>query len=613
MMEFIYTEFAKGVRDRGHVIPYTDIQIELEAIPPQERVDIFINTLLFDRTFVEYVRNTGSVSGYLGPAYMLYFPIDVDGHEDSLYVARDIINFLEDNEVPVEYLRIFFSGNKGFHIMIPNAMIGAEPSESISAYMRNFYELLLGKELVDSSIYNHVRLFRYPNTIHSKSGLYKRELTLQQLKSLTYSEIMELAKSPYDGEIKYYRGGKINFLHQYWREAVNRSKTIVTQINISDNDAPEDAKYYCYKAIFRKGAEEGYRNETALRAAWILKKTGLPFELAVDTMKRWNTLNKPPLPDKEIETVVKHIYENDYKFGCSDRILSRYCNTECPIYAIRMRKQEEKKEVYNFHQLAISYMNFAKIWATQAIPFGHEAIDKHFRGLLPGFLVYVLARPGVGKTSFAIDLLHKLAERKIPTVFFSLEMSKAMIFERMTSRALLIPQDEMVQYALKDDFMQMIEKASECYQTVIVNEKAGVDLEYIKNYVKLVENSILGRKVRVVIIDHFTALTVDGGSPYEQASKKAIGLQRLAKELEVSFVVLTHTNRQAGRGDVEVDINMGRDSSIIEDTADLILTMWLDQDDARFVKIAKNRYGTSGLSFKTYPDFKCHVWEIKEG
>lgn len=56
---------------------------------------------------------------------------------------------------------------------------------------------------------------------------------------------------------------------------------------------------------------------------------------------------------------------------------------------------------------------------------------------------------------------------------------------------------------------------------------------------------------------------------------------------------------------------MGRDSSIIEDTADLILTMWLDENDSRYVKIAKNRYGVSGITMKTMPDFTTNKWEIK--
>lgn len=186
-----------------------------------------------------------------------------------------------------------------------------------------------------------------------------------------------------------------------------------------------------------------------------------------------------------------------------------------------------------------------------------------------------------------------------------------MIFERMASRALGIPQDKLMHLALEKGFTQYTETLNDVYNTVIVNEKAGVDLEYIKNYVRFVESSVLGKKVKVVVIDHFTAIAISGGSPYEQASKKAIGLQQLSKELEASFIVLTHTNRQAGRGDVEVEINMGRDSSIIEDTADLILTMWLDENDSRYVKIAKNRYGVSGITMKTMPDFTTNKWEIK--
>ena len=606
MKGFIYTEFAVGVNDRGHIVTVHDVKRLVKQLG--DPVDVFINTLLFDSTFAEYVKNTGGVRGFHGPAYMPYFPIDIDG-EGSLEEAREIIRFLKDRGVPVQCLRVFFSGMKGFHILIPNQLIGSEPSENVSSYMRRFAELLLGDD-VDLSIYNHVRLFRYPNTRHGRSGLFKYELSIDQLMTLSWQEIKALAVKPSAYRARPCSAGRNLYLSELWEEAKAKSVTFTIQMMGKPEHKAPVTDHYCYHAIMQDGVSKGYRNETLVRVAWILKKSGLTYDMALQAALRWNDKNKPPLDEKEVANTVKSVYEHDYKFGCSDPVLQRYCTPECPIYQLRMKKAETQKEVYDVRQLAVSYQKFAQLWAEQAISFDHPAIDSYFRGLLPGFLVYIIARPGVGKTSLAVDLIYRMAVRNIPLVFFSLEMSKEMIFERLASRALQIAQKEILNRFYDSLNENVLEQLENTYRRIVVNDKTGIDLEYMKNYVKMVESSILGTKIKVVVIDHFTAIAIDGKSPYEQASKKALGLQQLAKELELAVIVLTHANRQAGKGDVEVDIEMGRDSSVIEDTADLILTMWKDDMDYRYVKIAKNRYGVSGVTFRTMPNFETNTWHI---
>lgn len=63
----------------------------------------------------------------------------------------------------------------------------------------------------------------------------------------------------------------------------------------------------------RTWGEEGYRNNAAfIIATWLMNK-GYTHEQTLATLLEWNQKNKPPLPEKEIEYVVKSVYKHQYK------------------------------------------------------------------------------------------------------------------------------------------------------------------------------------------------------------------------------------------------------------------------------------------------------------
>ncbi len=607
-----YSELAYGLNDRGHIFTTSEISTKIGSSIDR---DVYINTLRFDISFKTYVENQKTVAGYHGQAFMAFFPIDID-HSDlreSQQTTIDLCTMLSDNGVPVEVLRYYYSGNKGFHILIPNQLIGSKPSESISDYMKKFAGYLLDTIDYDSTIYNHVRLFRLKNSKHQVSGRYKIPLTYQEIMMSSTDDIIELSQQPRDLKLPLVPNHTNPFLHELWKNSLVHTKKVY---DIPVSEESNEYMFLCSKKMMSTGATEGNRNNTAFRVAWMIKKTGANSSIALESVREWNKLNKPPLDDKELEAIVSQVYKGSYHFGCSDPILQLYCDDSCPILKKRHQTQEDKG-FKSIGQIGDDYTRFLDVYKDKKMGFGHPQLDQYLRGLLPKFVVYIVARAGVGKTSFCLDSIQRIVGHwNEPTIFFSLEMSREMVFERFISRYLQVPYEMIPQLASEPEFKNHLARMEEEFRNLVVYDASDLSIESMAQYVEFVENRVLGKKVRIVFIDYMGLIKQDGVSEYAQTSARAVGLQKWAKQAGITIVCLVQTSREGGKdGQQEIALSSGRGSGAIEETADIMLGMWrnvIDDKEQILLKIIKNRYGLSSKYYMCGVDFERHVWNLQE-
>jgi len=167
---------------------------------PAGTSDCFTSMYRFRKDYQEHCKKTGSVSGshdFACYSDYLWFDIDNAVLDVSLVNARQlIINIERIDSTLSELMLIFFSGAKGFHIGLPSALFGMEPSADLPRIHKILAKMIAKDVSIDTAIYEHNRLWRIPNTKNSKSGLYKIQLTNDQLAILTIEEIKELAKHP---------------------------------------------------------------------------------------------------------------------------------------------------------------------------------------------------------------------------------------------------------------------------------------------------------------------------------------------------------------------------------------------------------------------------------
>jgi hypothetical protein len=131
---------------------------------------------------------------------------DFDCAADVQHALDDTLSLVEhliavfDVDISSEFLMIYYSGNRGFHVTINHEILEVEPMVDLIKVYRLMAENLhktLNLSTLDRTVYTRRRAWRVPNTKHGKTGLYKRALTLLELNS-GIDNIKALAKSPCD-------------------------------------------------------------------------------------------------------------------------------------------------------------------------------------------------------------------------------------------------------------------------------------------------------------------------------------------------------------------------------------------------------------------------------
>ena len=141
-----------------------------------------------------------TVEGYDGPVWDASLPFDFDDKLDparALVWVRRFLDRMQAWDVPLDALRVYFSGAKGFHLEIPHTLFGGfEPSDKLHVYERHAALELMADIPFDTSVYDKLRLWRLTNTFNTKGQRYKVQLSIAEVRNLDMPDILELAMAP---------------------------------------------------------------------------------------------------------------------------------------------------------------------------------------------------------------------------------------------------------------------------------------------------------------------------------------------------------------------------------------------------------------------------------
>jgi len=134
-----------------------------------------------------------TIKGFRGSVWSDYLIVDWDG-EDLYKLKNDLVYQLDAfiNFYQIDEYQIYFSGNKGFHFYTPSKYFGLKPGNDLPNQMKDIAGKFFGG--CDMAIYNHIRYIREPDSLHTKSGLYKIPLTFDELDKYSINDIKCLAK-----------------------------------------------------------------------------------------------------------------------------------------------------------------------------------------------------------------------------------------------------------------------------------------------------------------------------------------------------------------------------------------------------------------------------------
>lgn len=234
---------------------------------------------------------------------------------------------------------------------------------------------------------------------------------------------------------------------------------------------------------------------------------------------------------------------------------------------------------------------------------GFSGLDRVLVGIGKGDLVIIGARPGMGKTSFAMNVAVNSALRSNKAVcIFELEMTAEQLASRLLSSEALIDSTKLRSGELDDEEWAKLghsaARLSGC--NILINDTAEMTVTGIKSQLRRVKN--LG----LVVIDYLGLMQSEEriDNKAQEIEKITNNLKRLAKEFGVPVITCAQLNRSSEkRTDNRPTLSDLRDSGAIEQDADIVLFIYRPGEYAKDdpeaqnkaeLLIAKNRHGSQG-------------------
>jgi hypothetical protein len=294
----MYVELTKGVNtDRGNIVEYMSVTNEARGH------ECYISHFPFDKTIIDYVAIHKTIKDHKGKHFCPYILIDIDNETDlneSKSRAIDIVTRLQSEyDLSPEDLSIYFSGKKGFHVVINlNSYGSPEPHEDMGYLIKIAVKELCGTIEHDTVIYENHRLMRVENSLNVKSGLYKIQLSYSELFAMSIDEIKELAKRPRI----FTRKKPISEIRI--NEKINR---IVRSVFLK-TDEPE--KKTIDEGFFLPGPRGDRNNKLYKQAYYLFVNTDLHEKSIKELINCVNNAAPDPLPLSEINTLVNSARSN---------------------------------------------------------------------------------------------------------------------------------------------------------------------------------------------------------------------------------------------------------------------------------------------------------------
>ena len=247
---------------------------------------------------------------------------------------------------------------------------------------------------------------------------------------------------------------------------------------------------------------------------------------------------------------------------------------------------------------------------------GLSAVDAKINGLNKSDLLLLAARPGMGKTSMALNVALSAAKESGKTVaIFSLEMSREQLVTRLIASEGLVENTRLVTGNLREsDWQRIAEAASSLSRMDIrIDDNPLLTVADMNAKCRRLEN--LG----LVVIDYLQLMTSAGGKGYSGENRQqAVSdisrmLKIMAKELQVPVLCLSQLSRaNEKRDDKRPMLSDLRESGAIEQDADIVLVLYRDDyynsdSEKRNVAeciVAKNRHGETGkVELRWMPEY----------
>jgi replicative DNA helicase len=244
----------------------------------------------------------------------------------------------------------------------------------------------------------------------------------------------------------------------------------------------------------------------------------------------------------------------------------------------------------------------------RGVPSGYTSLDRVTAGWQRSDLIIIAARPGMGKTAFALSMARNMAvDFKKPVAVFSLEMSAVQLVTRLISAEAELPADKLRKGNLEDyEWDALNSKVSALIDApILIDDTPALSIFELRAKCRRLKAQ---HDIQMIVVDYIQLMSggsSNAGNREQEISQISRSLKSLAKELNIPVITLSQLNRsvETRGGSKKPILSDLRESGAIEQDADMVVFIYrpeyykIDEDDKGPTKgmadiiIAKHRNG----------------------
>ena len=623
----LYYNLREGLASKAKLVP---INVAIETLIKNRDRDWYVSLYKYTEKHFELLKKNGTLSGVTDTVGdRLYFDFDCEGNlgqarEDATITASRLV---EEYGFPEESINLYFTGGKGFAVeVLLNNEISPEDFKKIT------FKVAGDLETFDQVVNDPNRIIRVVNTKHQTSGLYKIQLDTKEFTEMSMNDILSLAKAPRskDSENQF-------ALVKFVAELPDLLKNIGTTQTVKDvlkelsfdlssvdfSQKPRDldkARWLLMNGFFKHGE----RNPAMLCIAATCKNLGYSEAMTFNILKgvaedQAARTGEEEFPEKEIKPIIKQVFGPNWKGG---QFTTRDENNWLYKYALKMGVLEKEEngpmQIVDVEQ---EFTNFVQNYEQNRIMLGVPYLDR----LMPvtiGTNLAIVGAPGSGKTTIALNILKNTSQSGLTSVFFSLDMHRKRMFEKIMYDVSGLNRDELYDAFRNGRGPELTAKMKEKYGNVWFYDRSGTKPSDMAEYIRIVEQHT-GTKVKLVMIDYFERVSSDKSSDTEASKDIASKIQDLVMDLDIACITLVQPNKASYNGGPDTPIESYtaiKGSSYLQQSYRNIISIWrpffnpkLKEYD-HFVELAilKNDLGELGHVVMGFDGRRGKVTELED-
>lgn len=595
MAEQKYVRLTKTVADVGILVKPEEVQSHIK----DRTIDHYLSTYYYDQNHLEQFKKLGRVKGLTGQKTdKAWFDFD---SKDNIKLAREdaktLVKRLTDQGIISEAIEIYFSGNKGFNVILNLT------KELNRQQVETFAQKMAGDlKTFDPSLYDENQILRVPGTKHQSTEFYKTLLTAEELFNAKPLEIKEKSKT---SQIVSNFFPKVSF-DDSWFEIKDVEKEIKTQSQTMDFDLSSKprnwkaAKWALMQGFF-KGGE---RDNAMMVLSATLKAQGFDetqtYSLCKDALKKsWARYGVGSFTKEDLWEKIERTFSKE-NLGQYSEETDVFLTKKGEELGIRDLTQSTTVDIKSALKM---FKGYAKNISAMTLKTGIKELDEKQR-ITVGMSWGIIAGPGSGKTSIALQILHAMSKAGELCVLFSYDMFGPHVIQKIIQTHWTDGDidDVLKKYEENDPiYTQKVEELIEReYPNVEFCFESGQSLEEARATIRDAEIK-RGMKCRFAVFDYNELVVTDVADPTQSSNKVAQGMRSLAGNEQICVLSLFQPSKMTGDPTVEIkSYRAAKGGSGIEQSVSLMFGMSRPGFDPRnpendkFVSLncVKNRMGS---------------------